>query len=168
METTRNFLPQDEFNKLVELITDNEFDWYLSEKVTVDIDSPISGLENSTGHKQFTHTFCNHLTKSRFMDRLSYLFNAIGAKKIYRAKVNLAINSGRHEVGGWHYDSESIENARIAVLYLNTNNGYTILGDGSKVGSEENKLVVFSNDILHTGVSQTDTNERYLINIVFE
>ena len=56
------------------------------------------------------------------------------------------------------------KNNKIAILYLNTNNGYTLLEDGTKIPSVKNKLALFDN-VSHTDVTCTDTEERVVLNI---
>jgi Rps23 Pro-64 3,4-dihydroxylase Tpa1-like proline 4-hydroxylase len=56
-------------------------------------------------------------------------------------------------------------NNTTAIFYLNNNNGYTIFEDGSKVDSVENRLVVFNSNVMHSGVSQTDSKVRCVINL---
>lgn len=167
MEIIDNFLPHDEFKKLHSLIT-GDLPWYLRDKVTEEIESPVDGFPSEPQHKHLCHVFLNHLAKSIYLGELDGLFTKIGVRELYRAKANLTLNNGRSVVGGWHYDNEGEEDMKIAVLYLNDNNGYTLLEDGTKVFSKDNRLVTFENNILHTAVSQTDTDERFVLNINFK
>ena len=64
---------------------------------------------------------------------------------------------------GFHIDFH-YEHSRTAIFYVNTNNGYTEFEDGTKVESVANRFVSFAGDLLHRGVSQTDTKERVVIN----
>jgi hypothetical protein len=50
---------------------------------------------------------------------------------------------------------------------MNTNNGYTLLETGDKIESVENRLVLFPCNILHTGITQTDTKVRVLLTFNF-
>ena len=50
---------------------------------------------------------------------------------------------------------------------MNTNNGYTLLETGDKIKSVENRLVLFPCNILHTGITQTDTKVRVLLTFNF-
>ena len=73
-------------------------------------------------------------------------------------------------IGGWHQDyikTKEWPNLKIALFYLNTNNGYTILEDGTKIESIENRLAIFDNTVIHTDCSQTDTEGRLVLNIAF-
>jgi len=49
---------------------------------------------------------------------------------------------------------------------MNDNNGFTLLEDGTKFYSKANRLVIFDN-VSHTDVTQTNTEERIVLNIGF-
>lgn len=164
MEIIDNFLEAKEFNSLLDLIN-GEFPWYSGDKVTTHIPSPVPGYEAIGTHKQLAHVFINPLARSVHLDKLDNLITQLGAKVIYRIKANLTFNLGKRVVSGWHYDDDSVEDMKVAVLYLNTNDGFTLLEDGTKVHSKANRLVTFDGNTLHTGVSQLDTEERLVLNI---
>jgi hypothetical protein len=52
-----------------------------------------------------------------------------------------------------------------SIFYMNTNNGYTLFEDGTKVGSVGNRLVTFPGTMRHTGCCCTDQKCRVLINL---
>ena len=114
-----------------------------------------------------------------------------------KVKANMGHITSKHLAGGWHYDMRLEEvagpggeldfeirdgkkirkskdssitgfpDAMNSQLYMNTNNGYTLLEDGTKIDSIENRLTLFPGDMLHTGISQTDTNIRVVLNFNF-
>ena len=52
------------------------------------------------------------------------------------------------------------------ILYLNTNNGYTKFEDGTKVISEENKLIIFDAGQKHSGTTNScDAPYRLVFNL---
>ena len=51
-----------------------------------------------------------------------------------------------------------------AILYLNTNNGYTEFKSGDKVKSVSNRVVVFDSNLKHRTVTCTDQKTRIVIN----
>ena len=94
----------------------------------------------------------------------------LNAKKLYRCKLNYGMRTVEPTIGGWHQDyikTKEWPNLKIALFYLNTNNGYTILEDGTKIESIENRLAIFDNTVIHTDCSQTDTEGRLVLNIAF-
>ena len=54
---------------------------------------------------------------------------------------------------------------RGALLFLNTNDGYTKFEDGTKVESIANRMVIFPTNIKHTGTTCTDQQSRIVLNI---
>ena len=55
----------------------------------------------------------------------------------------------------------------VGLYSVNTNNGYTLFEDGTKVESVENQMVIFDGKRKHCSVAQTDTKLRINININF-
>lgn len=166
MEIIDNFLSEKEFNNLNNLIT-GEFPWYVSPVVTCNYKSPIKGYEGTNKRKQLTHVFLNHKAKSIWLDSLNPLLDKLGVKHLYRAKANLTLGSKEKHIGGWHFDNEEIKDMKLAIFYFNTNNGFTLLEDGTEIHSVKNRIATFDN-VLHTSISQTDTDERIVLNINYK
>jgi hypothetical protein len=54
------------------------------------------------------------------------------------------------------------------VLYINSNNGFTIFEkDGEKINSVANRMVIFSADDRHSGTTCTDQQFRVVLNLNF-
>ena len=88
---------------------------------------------------------------------------------INSTRIRLNLNCKFPEPRKYHYHLDmSLGNASAlwttAILYINTNNGYTEFEDGTKVDSVANRLVTFPANTRHRGVSQTDEETRILIN----
>ena len=84
-------------------------------------------------------------------------------------KIKLTLNPRRSTVmeHGFHVDND-LPKAKTAVLYFNDNNGYTLFEKtGEKVYSKENRIVIFDNNLKHTGTTCTDTKRRVVMNINF-
>ena len=56
---------------------------------------------------------------------------------------------------------------KTAIFYCNTNDGYSLFKDGTKVKSIKNRIVIFNNDIYHTGTTCTNEKIRSVINFNF-
>ena len=66
-----------------------------------------------------------------------------------------------------HIDQDIKNNKKLktAIYYVNTNNGYTkFKKNNKKIISEKNKLIIFDNDLEHTGSTCTDDRLRVVIN----
>ena len=65
-----------------------------------------------------------------------------------------------------HQDIVTKHEYKTAILYLNTNNGYTKFSTGEKVMSERNKLISFDGHLEHTGTTNScDEPRRVCLNI---
>jgi len=59
-------------------------------------------------------------------------------------------------------------NDKVAVLFVNTNDGYLEFEDGSKVPSVENTIVVFDSNTKYRTVETPDDSRRVAINFTYE
>jgi hypothetical protein len=114
---------------------------------------------------QFTHTFLRGSDDyiSPYVSKIEPLIHKVNPSSIFKIKANLGGRTPTNEEGGYHTDFSF--DCKTAVYYVNTNNGYTLFKDGTKIDSIENRFVVFDSSMEHTGVSQTDTKVRCLINL---
>ena len=103
---------------------------------------------------------------------ISPLLQGVQVLAIHRIKANLEINKNKRIYSGFHYDwsdnkGNPTDNMNVGIYYVNSNNGYTELEDGTIIDSVENRMVFFPSNIKHRGVSQTDTKVRCVINFNF-
>jgi hypothetical protein len=142
MQVIRNFIENKRvFNELKSTLTGTNFPWYFCGCV---------GSPEDTKDFYFLHALYDS------DKQLSDWFN-----KITRA--NLYTKHSAHENSTMHRDSP--EPHTVALFYVNTCNGYTEFADGTKIKSEENKIVIFNGSNYHSSVTQTDTKQRICINI---
>lgn len=155
-----NYLSVREFEKIRSLIVDNSsFPWFYSSKIAYfDEDKNLDKF-------QFFHLFYieEKGVCSDYYEKLFPLIEKLSAVKILRIKANLGTRTNSHIEGGYHVDSNNIH--KTAILYLNNNNGFTKFEDGTVVQSVENRIVIFDSNLKHTGVSQTDSKTRCVLNI---
>ena len=109
------------------------------------------------------------------------LFNTLNIQMYHRIKLNLTLKEEEEiMLGSYHHDYMGNVNAndysvtaplkelKIAIYYFNETNGETLIKENGKIKKikcEENKLVTFSNTLEHVGMSHTDTQFRYILNI---
>ena len=104
---------------------------------------------------------------SPFFDRvLSPIIGRLKFDSLMRAKINLYTRKSEFIQTGMHTDNDIPH--MVGLYSVNTNNGYTLFKDGTKVESIENQMVIFDGLREHCSVAQTDTNVRVNINIIFE
>ena len=175
-----NFLNTKLFKPLQEILLGPNFNWVYNDKIVTEKYNGIKQLDNVdvVRHQdddtfQFTHLFFVGPLQVNWSPQtisINPVLNAIAPRAWTRIKVNLGTRDPKHTMGGWHTDAkvgELSENITTAIFYMNTNNGYTLLETEEKIESVENRLVVFPCDMLHTGVSQTDTKIRVTLNFKF-
>lgn len=153
-----NFLPEKQFKDIQHfLLEDGLCPWYYNSFILND--------KKDDYVFQFTHTFIRGSDQyfSPNVSVIDHLIETIKPSVIFKIKANIGGRTPLHEEGGYHTDFSF--DCKTAVYYVNTNNGYTLFKDGTKINSIENRFVVFDSSMEHTGVSQTDTKVRCLINL---
>lgn len=155
-----NFINQESMNQIKSVMLDNEFPWFLNNNIVYDNDS-------GPWMFQFTHNFYKDgQFVSSFTPIIHSILNNINYNSLLRIKANLGTITPHHIQGGWHVDNEF--DSKTAVFYVNSNNGGTLIKESNQfIKSVENRFVVFDSSTVHTGISQTDTNTRCVINFNF-
>lgn len=153
-----NFLGLDDFKKLESLLLkDNYFPWYYNPAVTFE---DVESLHTM----YFTHLFYHEFTvQSNFFSVVDPILRLIDPNAIMRIKANLYPNIGKNITDLPHKDYEYPHKG--AILYINTNNGCTILEDGTEIKSIANRLLMFEPHKLHNSTFCTDEKVRVNINI---
>jgi hypothetical protein len=149
-----NFLDNDIFNNLKNILFSNEINWFFHSKMT-------------TNDKYFfNHCFYNNYTpKSPLFEYFIIpILKKLNAVAISEVRANLNLKENNHYQSNFHVDRHF--ECKTAILYINTCNGYTLLHEDKKIkiNSEENKLLIFNSQIKHAAVSQTDVDRRIVIN----
>lgn len=157
-KVTDNFLSPEDFEAVRKVMMDDGYlPWYYNHKI---IDADVKGEKNI----QFTHTFFNNWRfQSDYTNGIAPLLDKVNPKAWLRIKANLGVFSNEIKEQGYHTDYEFP--CTTAVFYINSNNGYTIFEDGTKVESVANRLVEFDSFYKHSGTTHTDTPQRILINL---
>ena len=162
-----------------QMLHQNRFKWLFQEKVATPEDDP------NDEQFYFISSFYHHLmVEDDFYYELRPLFDALGVKALLRARAIMYMNQGKFIKHKPHVDFEYSHNA--ALLYMNTNNGYTgminddwvqndsftpeerfseegIFSDGNKVESVENRLLLHDGSIPHHSTTCTDTCKRIVL-----
>lgn len=156
-EVIDNFLESEHHQAIYDTMLGFNFPWYYNDRI-------LAENANSNLDLQFGHNF--YREGKPFSDYFAItqpLWATIEPRAIIRVKANLNPITQEHYYGGWHNDFEF--DCVTAVYYVNTNNGWTEFENGEKVESVANRLVRFDSNMVHTGVSSTDTKARVLLNI---
>ena len=163
MKVIENFLPEEEFNAIVEEVAAASFPWFFDDGIL---------YKNSGGSSeyQFTHmVWYNNEPQSPVFKLLQQtILKRLNIEFLFRIKLNLNPVTETHKYKDlFHVDQEGETTCKrkTAIFYLNTNNGYTLFKDGTRVDCVENKIVIFDANKEHTGVTATDTMRRLVLNI---
>ena len=146
------FLPVEEFDRIQSEVMGSQFPWYKQE---CGVSAPV---EDGGYGFQFTHQLCNvDGGRSSCNHFFINLYRLLGVKRLFRSKLNLLYRTEEiHEFKPFHIDlNENNPPWTTAILYMNTNNGYTLFENGTKVDSVANRLVEFEGHTFHTGSTHT-------------
>ena len=163
-----NFLEIQSFQNLQNVMLGNNFGWFFNNN--------IDYLTEEGDKFQFVHGFYekNIGVNSHQYGILNDILNKIQLKEIFKVKANLLTKTPEIVVNSFHTDMfhTDMNDLEIlpyttAILYINTNNGYTEFENGAKVESIENRMVVFPAEMKHRGTSCTDKKVRVVINFIY-
>jgi hypothetical protein len=153
-EIIDNFLDKENFIKIKNLMLDSYFPWYLNKNV--------STLDSEDGF-YFTHFFYkNYNIFSQNTILLEPLILKIKPKSIIRIKGNFYPQTHKIIEHGKHID-DTFEHKGF-IFYVNNNNGFTKLKDGTIIESIENRGLFFDPSIEHNSSTCTDQFGRININ----
>lgn len=149
-----NFLNDDSFKQITEKYLTSELPWFYEEVV--------NDSDNSNAFYFVHQVYREHNINSSFHNPLVNLINKIQPKALLRIKANLYPNQGKFITHASHIDYDFEHKG--AIFYLNTNNGYTILEDGTKIESVANRILFFDAFKPHQSTNCTDQKVRVNIN----
>ena len=137
------------------------------DRVTPEIMFQAVLLERHTNLLRVTDFY---LESHEFIETIKEKLNV---KKFHMLRANCTVRQPQAYQGEFHTDMRRRDsNLKIAILYLNTNNGGTLFKDGTKNGtfvkSKINRCVIAPIDMKHAGVWHTDAKLRFVLNINYE
>lgn len=155
-EVIDNFLTKEQHEEICESIVRNTtFPLYIS--------NGVAKMNGDDGY-YFTHLLydlCQPSSDKFYLMRP--LLEKISPFAIRRIKVNFYPSTPEMIMHQWHVDYEVPHKG--AIYYLNTNNGKTILSDGTQIDSIANRMLFFDASLKHKSTTCTDDSHgRYNIN----
>jgi|TARA_S200002703_G_scaffold28485_1_gene24221 hypothetical protein len=149
-----NFIDKQKHEKILKTMCSSEFPWYYNNYK----------VRPGDNNFQMTHTlYRNHAITSPFFQLINPVLDKLKAKALVGIKCNLTFVTPKKIIYGMHTDFDA--KCKTAVYYVNSNNGITLFKNKQSVASLENRMVIFSSDSIHTGVSHTDKKIRLVINL---
>jgi len=164
MKVIDNFLSDEEFKLIQSLMMDYGFPWFYNDSVTKD------PYPDNCKEFQFVHSFYSPLNGMvseypRWRDIIKPYADRLVTTAILRVKANLNIATENFITRDFHTDFKI--KCKTAIIYINTNNGYTLFENDKKVQSVENRVVIFNSHIKHAGIPCTDEKRKVVINFNF-
>jgi hypothetical protein len=166
---TDNFLTEKEFRVHRDQLFDFEFPWSFNSTVVNGNEDPAK-----TPGGLLHLIYMPFRTPSPFYPIIiPTIIKKLNATALWRVQANLLLRLPEPFYHQFHsdtvYDMEEDVASQwtISILYMNNNNGYTELEDGTKIESVENRLVSFPSNIRHRVVTQTDEQRRVVMNMVY-
>ena len=156
-----NFLDQQEFVSLQEFFLGGSMPWYTT-TILLEKDAKDSNLSYQDNFQLFNLMYSNYSPQSDLIFKINPLIKKINPVAIVRIKANLNPRTSKIVEHGYHID---YRNLTTCIYYLNTNDGYTLFEDGTKIESKENRLVEFNSNLSHTGTSTTNSPFRVVLNL---
>jgi hypothetical protein len=149
-----NFLNKNQFNNLKNILMSEELPWFWKENMT------------KNDNYFFNHCFYNHgcPQSNLFVENINPILKKLECKAIIEIRANLMLKKELCYNSNFHCDKSF--DCKTAILYMNTNNGFTILNEKEKIKIKcvENRMLTFDSKISHAAFSQTDVDRRIVIN----
>ena len=109
--------------------------------------------------------FYRNKIESPFYDDFLYLFQSLNVQFLHRARVLMFVNQGEQYIHDRHVDHTT--NCNTALIYMNSNDGFTDFETGERVESVKNRLLLFDGSIPHSSSTPTNTKERLLLSVTY-
>tara|TARA_X000000368_G_C22908826_1_gene657607 strand:+ start:432 stop:923 length:492 start_codon:yes stop_codon:yes gene_type:complete len=162
MQVTEDFLQEEYYDHLNEIITSTQFPWMFQKRVANIEEDP----EEDLNHYYFVHSlFFQNKIESPLYDDFLYLFQSLNVQFLHRARVLMFVNQGEQYIHDRHVDHTT--NCKTALIYMNTNDGFTDFETGERVESVKNRLLLFDGSVPHSSSTPTNTKERLLLSVTY-
>ena len=156
-EIVDNFLDDQYFNDLKNLVTGISFPWCFTGNLN------DNGNEDKDFYFYMSHVlYDNNQPTSNFFDAFSPLLSRMGYKSLIRVKSNLYPRTEKFRKNGKHVDADYDHKGFL--FYFNTCDSKTIMHD-TEVDCVANRGVYFNPSILHSSSSCTNVQARFSLNV---
>jgi len=158
-EIIDNFLPEDDFKMIQYGIMESQnLAWYLNNFISSEDD-----LVTNPKDYYFTHLFyADHRVRSDNFLMFEQFLTMVECKSLIRIKGNLYPSTSEVVHHRDHKDYDF--NHKAALLFVNTNNGVTVLDNKIEVESIENRVLLFDPQIPHHSTTCSDQKYRITVN----
>ena len=165
MQVIEDYLEEEYFNHLYGMMTNQTmWQWNFQRNVAAETDQEEEDINNY----YFVHPMYDYMdvvnpsTHQYFLP----LLRGLDIKCLHRSRVLMYVNQGKQIIHSRHVDMD--ESCTTALLYMNTNNGFTEFETGERVESIKNRLLLFDGSVKHSSSTPTDTKYRMLISVTYK
>ena len=157
-----NFLPLYNFKQIESVLMGENFSWFYNPDA---LDGKDEKKENMFQFTHFIYSYqIEYQHKPQYMPLMEPSLSMLGASQLFRIKANLLSKTTFNRSTGYHVDYPDKIYYKSAILYINTNNGWTHIKGYGKVKSVANRMVIFDGNSEHVGYTCTDKKTRVVIN----
>ena len=157
MNIYKNFVSKEHCNKINKVFLSLDFPWFYLKQQTANDSSFM-----------FHCFYRDDQINSSFYYLVEPIINKLNPTKIINIRSALSLK--RPMKSEWHSDFKNrkvVPTSKVAIYYVNTNNGYTAFKN-KKVKCIKNQIAVFDGGLKHQANYQTDTDTRMVINFNYE
>mgnify|MGYP003148451017 FL=1 len=155
-----NFLPENEFNNIRNVMLSNNAPWHYSGYVASKKEKNFDLINHYYYHMIFED---NYFRKSMLFETVIPILDRLDVVALKRIKANFYPQTKKIYEHKFHRDY--LMNHRGALFSINTNNGSTIFKDGTKIKSVANRLLKFNPAEYHKSTTCNDSFARVNITI---
>lgn len=153
---TNTFFPQD-------LNNPNNFSWTYQKGIVRDPEIGPTGYEEHDWiYVHSLYSSDNGLKYDKYYSLVKPIIDKLRVKKLFDIRANLLVPTQEHIYHEFHTDRKIPH--KVALFYVTSCNGFTILKDTAKVDCVNNRMLIFDGSIEHHSVTSTDY-PRCVINI---
>ena len=166
IEVIDNFVDEDQWTHLTTLLTNRNVRWSYS----IVLEDHQLLCDKKYNHQYVHHIYNDKKVYSNYYGNITPILEKLDVKTLHRCKVNAISRENEIVVHGFHTDTpitKDVESMKSSILYLNTNNGFTVFEDGTKIESVANRMVTFPVHYKHSGTTCTDIDRRVAINFCY-
>tara|TARA_B100000035_G_scaffold302186_1_gene299549 strand:+ start:1105 stop:1671 length:567 start_codon:yes stop_codon:yes gene_type:complete len=158
LKITDNFLGKSAFHQMQAFFLGHNLPWYFNEHKVYKTNKDLHNF-------QFVHQFYRAPKGvcSPHYTQLVPLFKQINPAVLIRIKANATGYNPKILEFDLHNDSDY--KCTTAIFFMNSNNGYTVFKDGTKIESVANRLIEFPSHYLHAGTTCSDDKVRCVLNL---
>ena len=150
-----NYLSTEDHLILNAVLESNNFPWYFQKR-------SVNLKDKNKFDFHFGHNFyLNDNVTSDYFKTLNPIIEKLKVNSLIRIKGNLNPVTSKPFNSKPHKDQSF--DCKVALYYLNTNNGYTVIND-EKIKCIKNRIVLFNSNVEHYGVTCTDEPTKLAIN----